>query len=264
MELIKKTIKVGNSAGVLLPKEFLNTEVKIILQPINIEKDVLDILSKEKILEKVLGVYIVGSYARNEETIESDIDILVITDNLDSRIETGKYDLMIVSKKLVDEKMKKNIFPLLPMMLEAKPIINRSLLNDYVNTPLTKNNLEWNITTTKSAMDVVDEYIKLAEKTNEKVSDAASYSLVLRLRTIYIIDCLKNKRLWTKKEFLNLIKKISGSLKAYERYLESKNRNTKEFKLPIDEAKKLMTYNLKKIKDIEIWLKEKKEKERKD
>jgi len=31
MELIKRTIKVGNSAGVLLPKEFLNTEVKVLL-----------------------------------------------------------------------------------------------------------------------------------------------------------------------------------------------------------------------------------------
>jgi len=44
MELIKNTIRLGNSAGVLLPKEFLNTQVKIVLQPLNIEKDVLDIL----------------------------------------------------------------------------------------------------------------------------------------------------------------------------------------------------------------------------
>ena len=47
MELIKNTIRVGNSAGVLLPKEFLNTQVKVVLQPLNIEKDVIEILSKE-------------------------------------------------------------------------------------------------------------------------------------------------------------------------------------------------------------------------
>ena len=46
-ELIKKTIRVGNSAGVLLPKEWLNTEVKVVLQPRNIEKDILDILRGE-------------------------------------------------------------------------------------------------------------------------------------------------------------------------------------------------------------------------
>ena len=89
MELIKDTIRVGNSAGVLLPKEFLNTQVKIVLQPLNIEKDILDILLQEKVLKEVLGVYLVGSYARNEQTIESDIDVLVITDNLDDKIKKG-------------------------------------------------------------------------------------------------------------------------------------------------------------------------------
>lgn len=262
MELIKKTIKLGNSAGVLLPKEFLNTEVKIVLQPLDIEKDVLDILSKEKVLENVIGTYLVGSYARKEETIDSDIDILVITDNINKQIKYGKYDLLLVSN--ISEKMKKNVFPLLPMMIEAKPIINKSLLKDYINTPLTKNNLKFNIDTTISAMNVVNEYIELGEKTNEKVSDAAAYSLILRLRTIYLIDCIKNNRLGSKKEFLNLIKKISGSLIAYERYLESKNKNTKEFKLPMDEARKLMVYIINKINDLKTWLKGKKEKGKKD
>ena len=49
MELIKETIRVGNSAGVLLPKEFLNTKVKIVLQPLNIEKDILEILLENNI-----------------------------------------------------------------------------------------------------------------------------------------------------------------------------------------------------------------------
>ena len=114
MELIKNTIRVGNSAGVLLPKEFLNTQVKIVLQPLNIEKDILEILLEEKILKDILGVYLIVSYARKEQTIESDIDVLAITKNINKRIEKGKYDLLLVSKEIVDEKMKKNIFPLLP------------------------------------------------------------------------------------------------------------------------------------------------------
>lgn len=264
-ELIKPTIRVGNGAGVLLPKEYLNTQVKIVLQPLNIEKDILEILLKENVLKKVLGVYLTGSYARNEQTIESDVDVLVITDNLNEKIEKGKYDLMMVSKESIDEKMKKNIFPLLPMMIEAKPIINKKLLMEYVNTPLTIKNIKWHIDTTKSAMRVVKEYIKLAEETGEKVSDAASYSLILRLRTIYIIDCLKNGQIWTKRKFLDLIKKISGSLIAYERYLNVKEGYGKRRnKLPIKEAEKLMDYNNKKIREIEKWLKGKKEREKKD
>lgn len=259
MELIKNTIRVGNSAGVLLPKEFLNTQVKIVLQPLNIEKDILEILLEEKILKDILGVYLIGSYARKEQTIESDIDVLVITKNINKRIKKGKYDLLLISKEIVDEKMKKNIFPLLPMMIEAKPIINKELLNKYINTLLTKKNLKWNIDTTKSAMNVVKEYIKLAEEIQAKVSDAASYSLILRLRTIYIINCLKKGKIWTKREFLGLIKKISGSLIAYERYLDSKNNNAKAYNLPIKEAKKLMNYNNKKIREIEKWLKERKD-----
>ena len=140
------------------------------------------------------------------------------------------------------------------MMIEAKPIINKELLNKYINTSLTKKNLKWHIVTTKSAMRVVEEYIKLAEEMGKKVTDAASYSLILRLRTIYIINCLKKGKIWTKREFLDLIKKISGSLIAYERYLDSKNNNTGEYKLPIEEAKRLMDYNNRKIRKIEKWL----------
>lgn len=264
MELIKNTIRVGNSAGVLLPKEFLNTQVKIILQPLDIEKDVLDILSERNLLPNVVGVYLAGSYARNEQTIESDIDVLVITDKINDKIKKEKYDLMLVSKDLVDEKMKKNIFPLLPMMIEAKPIINKLLLEDYLKTRITKDNIKWHIETTKSAMNVVREYIRLAEETGKGVVDIGAYSLILRLRTIYLINCLRKNKKWTKKGFLDLVKEISGSLNAYERYLESKNKDTKEHKLPLNESRKLMDYNNKKIREIEKWVNLKKEQERKD
>jgi len=262
MELIKNTIRVGNSAGVLLPKEFLNTQVKVVLQPLNIEKDVLELLLEEKALKNILGVYLIGSYARKEQTIESDIDILAITDGMNKRVVKGKYDLLMVSKDILDEKMEKDAFPLLPMMVEAKPIINESFIKDYIKCPLTQKNLKWHIDTTKSAMRVVKEYIKLAEESEEKVSDAAAYSLILRLRTFYIIDCLKKGKLWTKEEFLSSIKKISGSLIAYERYLDSKNNDAKKSKLPVEEAKKLMEHINKKTGEVEKWLKEKKGPER--
>lgn len=263
MELIKNTIRVGNSAGVLLPKEFLNTQVKIVLQPLNIEKDVLDILSERNLLSQVIGVYLAGSYARGEQTIDSDIDVLVITDNINDKIEKGKYDLMLVSKDLVDEKMKKDIFPLLPMMMESKPIINKLLLESYIKTKITLENIKWHIDTTKSAMNVLKEYIELCELDKVLVGDGYVYSLILRLRTIYVIDCLRKGKLWKKKGFLDLVKKISGSLTAYERYLESKNKNTKERILSIEEARKLMDYNNKKIREIEKWVKQKKGQERK-
>ena len=75
---VKKIVKVGNSAGVVLPREWYGGEarVELIKRPMNIQEDVLKILRPH--LPNILGIYIVGSYARGEQTSESDVDILVI------------------------------------------------------------------------------------------------------------------------------------------------------------------------------------------
>lgn len=255
MELIKNTIRVGNSAGVLLPKEFLNTQVKIVLQPLNIEKDILDILNEKKLLPKVLGVYLVGSYARGEQTIESDVDVLVITENVNNKIKKARYDIILIQEESIKKQLERNILPLLPMLIESKSILNTSLIESYKKTRLTKENLNFHIETTKSAMGVIDASIKLSREMGIEESDASAYSLILRLRGIYIVDCLKKGRLWNKKEFLGMIKRIAGSLKAYEGYLRTKSDKKTEDKLPLKEAEKLYNYIIKKIKEQEEWIK---------
>ena len=76
-ELVKQVVRVGNSAGVILPREWLNAKakVKLVGEPLNIKKNVLEILAPY--LGDVIGIYIVGSYAREEETERSDVDVLV-------------------------------------------------------------------------------------------------------------------------------------------------------------------------------------------
>jgi len=260
MELVKPTIRVGNSAGVLLPKEWLNMNVKVVLQPLNVEKEILEILLKEGILQEVEGVYLVGSYARKEETFESDIDVLVITNNLDKNIKEGKYEIICVSKKQFEKQLETNILPILPMLVESKVIINKNLKESYLNSSLTGKNLRWHIETTKKMMKKVKEDIEFSRKIGMKISDASAYSLVLRLRTLYIINCLRKNKSWSKKEFLRLIKKISGSLTVYYEYLRVKKKDKKlQNKLPIDEAEKLMDYINKEMSELEKWLKEKKD-----
>lgn len=251
MELIKTAVQVGNSAGVLLPKKWLNSRVKVILEPLNIERDILEILIEEGILKKVLGAYITGSYARNEQSIDSDADILVVTSGINKRIKREKYEIICVSEKELESQLNKNALPLLAMIREAKAIINEELIKKYINAGLNEKNLRYHIETTKSAMKVVEKDIELSEEMQENVSDASAYSLILRLRTLYIIDCIKKNKLWNKKDFLRLIKKISGSLNAYERYLAAKNKNALEYRLQIKEAEKLMSYINKKIAEIE-------------
>ena len=259
MEIIKTAVKVGNSAGVLLPKKWLNSSVKITLEPLNIERDVIGILIEEEILKKVMGIYLTGSYARNEQTIESDVDVLAITSDISKRIKRDKYEIICVSKKELENQLNENALPLLAMIKEAKTIINEELIKEYSDYPLNEKNLRYHIKTTKSAMKVVEKDILFSKEIRENASDASAYSLILRLRTFYIIDCIKNKKIWSKNHFLNLIKKISKNLNAYELYLNVKNKNTLSYKLNVREAEKLMNYINKNIEKIERWLKEKKD-----
>jgi predicted nucleotidyltransferase len=259
MELIKNTIKVGNSAGVLLPREWLGSQVKVTLEPLNLDKEVLEILMNENILGEVIGAYIVGSYARGEQTIESDVDVLVITNKINKKIKNGKYEIICISQDEIKNQIEKNLLPILPMIKEAKTIINKELIEQYAQSKLTLKNLLYHIETTKSAMKVVKKDIELSREMKQKASDAAAYSLILRLRTLYIIECLKKGKLWSKKDFLKLVKNTAGSTIAYERYLQSKNKNTEQNLLPIEEAERLMNYITKEIKEVEEWARRKKE-----
>jgi predicted nucleotidyltransferase len=258
MELTKKIVRVGNSAGVILPREWYGGEARIELieKPIDIKKDLFEILSPY--LEEIIGIYLVGSYARREQTSESDVDVLVITNNLKKRIEKEKYEITLISKDSVEKQLNNNILPLLPMIKEAKPLMNANLIENYKNTKITKKNLKFHIETTKSAMEIIKENLKLAKEMKIKEGDGSAYSLILRLRGIYIVDCLKSNKKWSKKEFLRLIKKISGSLKVYEGYLRIKANKKAKNELLIEEVQRLYDYIIKGIKQQEIWIKNKK------
>ena len=130
-ELIKEIVRVGNSAGVLLPKQWLNgrARVELIEKPLDLEKDILNIL--KPYLKGIKGIYLVGSYARGEQSKESDVDVLAITENENKEIKEGKYEILLVSQKNLGNILTKNILPLLPMLKEAKPILNEELIRGY-------------------------------------------------------------------------------------------------------------------------------------
>ena len=120
-EFIKKAIKVGNSAGVLLPKSLLGSEVKITLikKPLDIKKDVLKIL--ENYFPDLLGIYIIN--------LGKQIEILAISADITKIIHLGKYKISLVPlnqvKKDVKENEKLNL-----KLKQAKIILNRALLFD--------------------------------------------------------------------------------------------------------------------------------------
>ncbi len=256
-ELIKPVVKVGNSAGVILPKNWINgkARIELIEKPLDIKKDILEIL--EPYLQDIEGVYLIGSYARGEQTKESDVDVLVITNKINKKIKKGKYELILIQKDKIEIALESNIIPILPMLKEAKPLVNSSLIKEYQTTKLTKKNLKWHIELTKSALNVNKEIIKLDKETNSDSSDGIAYSLILRFREAYIVDCLIKNKIPKKKELIDLIKRTSGSLKAYEGYLRTKNNEKDKNELPVQEAKKLYEYVCKKIDEQEKWAKTK-------
>lgn len=256
-ELIKPVIRVGNSAGVLVPKDWINgkARVELIDKPIDIKKDILEILSPN--LEDIIGIYLIGSYVRGEQTERSDVDVLVITNKTSKRIKKVKYDILLITKKDVDNTLKDNALPLIPMLREARAIINKKLIEQYINIELNKRNLKPYIELGKSILKVNRASIDIDKQWPSNCGDAVAYSLVLRLRSAYIVDCLIKKGRWSNKEFIGIVKKISGSLKAYEGYLRAKDDKPEKEELPILEAERLYSQVLKKIKEHEEWVKRK-------
>jgi len=259
MEMIRRIVRVGNSAGIVLPKEWYGGEAKVelIKKPISIEEDILKIL--KPYLSDILGVYLVGSYARNEQTRESDVDVLIITNSINKKIVDRKYNILMITLGLLKEKLDKSALPILPMIKEARPIINSELIRKYKEkAKLTKRNTKPIIDLAKSSLGIVKASIDLDKEWPSNSGDAAAYSLVLHIRSIYLANCLRKNKEWSSRGLKSIIKSVSGSLKAYEGYLRVKNNKKIKEELPIDEAGKLYDYLKKEVERAERWLKEKK------
>jgi len=118
MEFLKKATKVGNSAGVLLPKKLLGSEVKItvINRPINIRKEVIKLL--EQYFIDLIGIYILN---------KKPIEILAISTNLRKIITDGKLKISIIPISIIKRDIKTKP-KLKAKLIRAEPILNKSLL----------------------------------------------------------------------------------------------------------------------------------------
>lgn len=260
MELTKQIVRVGNSAGVILPREWLNGTaiVKLIEKPLNIKEDILGML--DEYLHDIIGIYIVGSYARNEETEKSDVDVLAITNKTNKKITKGKYSIILISRAELEDAVEKLALPIIPMIIEAKTIINDSLIEECrKKARITKKNTRPIIELIESALKINKEFIKIAKASNEYLGDAVSYSLILNLRSLYLLDCLRKDKKWSSAELKKIIRKVSGSLNAYEGYIRAKNNQKTRETLPAEEAEKLYFYLNKECDMWKKWLKGKKD-----
>lgn len=249
---IKKTVKAGNSSAVILPKSWLNQEVRVELVkkiPKIILQETISILENHIKSEEIIGIYLVGSYARKEEDKNSDIDILIITSNTDKEmIHEGIYNILIVSESLLKWKLENDLLPVGPMLKETRPLINSNYLNS-LNVKVTKKNIKWYVDTTNEKIKLIN---KALEKSNKKVNDRVTYSLVLRIRTMYLIQRIGKNKIYSKRELINSLRKISGSNNAYESYLNVKNDEEETYKTTKEEAERLYDYLKKQLRNLRI------------
>lgn len=243
---IKKAIKAGNSSAVILPKSWLNKKVRIELlkkTPEIILSDVIHIVKDYVDLKNIISIYLTGSYARGEEDETSDIDILIITKDIDKEIiQEGIYNILIISSKLISQKLERDLLPIGQMLKEAIPILNADYL-DSRNIMVTKRNTKWYIKTTGDKLKIIKKVLDWANRENrEYIDDIISYTLVLRIRTLYIIKkLLKNER-YSKKDFIKIIKNVSKGTRAYKGYIAIKNNSKEKKGISIPEVERLYKY----------------------
>lgn len=119
--VIKQAIRLGNSSGVILPKSWEYRKVKVELLEDSVASDILDILRKKNLLGEAIGIYLTGSYAREEETIESDIDVLVVTSKKNGFVKEGNYEIMVISEKKLKQNLENSLY-VYSMVMEARTI----------------------------------------------------------------------------------------------------------------------------------------------
>jgi len=267
MEMVKQVQRWGNSSGILLPREWLGKQVQVILidRTLDIKKEIFDILNPY--LKDIIGIYLVGSYARGQEEEDSDIDIVVISNNTKKEIQSGKYSISILTLDSIKRALKKNPINILPRLIEAKTILNETLIIELKNIkPDLKSYREY-LKDTKSIVKINKELLDYDRKGNNCLeSYELIYSLILRLRGLFLIEQILNKRPYSKNAFIDFLSKEISYNKALVIYNIYKNiRDDKKVvykdKINIQVIDNLICLLENKIKTIESFRNDKKKKE---
>jgi len=253
MELIRSVTKWGNSAGILLPREWAGKEAKVILidRTLEIKEEVFDIIGSY--LEDILGIYLTGSYARNEQDDRSDIDIIAISKDTSKEIVSGKYHISILPLDNVRKMLEKNPISIMPRLVEARAILNKPLIDELNDIKVNKKSFKKFIKESKGIIKINREFIEL-DKLEYEYLDSISviYSLILRLRGVFIMNCLISKRAYRKNDFLKWLGRELGDHEAkeiYGFYRDIRDDKKVKAKIKIETAEKLIRILEKEIKD---------------
>ncbi len=248
-QIVKPVVRSGNGGAVWVPKSWLGEEVIVIRQ----EKPKLKIREKivhllEPYLKDIISVGIYGSYARNEQTKESDIDVLVITKDKPVILDLKKEKIDLVSFPINKFKTAIEKYPAIyyQMIQEVEPLVNESVFEELKRIKINKSRFKDYLKDTKEHLKSNKEFIELDKIDNIYLkSYSALYSSMLRLRTLFIIKCILNEDRFSNKRFKRWImsrgfskQEFEGCYNAYTAVRDDKD--TKRLKIKISVAERVL------------------------
>jgi len=245
-QLVKPVVKSGNGGAVWVPKDWLGQEVIVILPErprISLKQKILKKL--EPCLQDVLGVYIYGSYAREEQTPQSDVDILVITQEKTFQLKERGLEFTILPLERLKNAIKKSPEMFYTMVQEAQTIINAPLLKELQNIQPDKKAFSQYILQTKEHLKSSKQLLELdKQESNILESYSVIYSTILRLRGVFIIECILGKEKFSSLSFRKWLNKKSINKaefqKAYEIFRAVRGNKKPRQKIPIELAEKFI------------------------
>ncbi len=265
-QIVKKVVKSGNGGAVWVPRGWLGQEVVVILP----EKPRMELREKiihllEPYLKDIISVFLYGSYARHEETKESDVDVVVLTKDKPIKIDAKEPNLEIISFQLEKFKAAIEKYPVMyyQIVQEAEPLINGCVLEDLRKINIKKEALKKYLTETKEHIKSNLEFIELDKLDGDYLkSYSVLYSLVLRLKGIFIMRCILDKLKFSNKLFRKWLLKngfknqeFEQSYGVYRAVRDNKSINKLKIQLTI--AEKLLDILKKEIALLEGKLNDK-------
>ena len=265
IEQVQEVRKWGNSSGVLLPREWLGKQVKVVLidRTDEIRKEILDILGAY--LEDALGIYLVGSYARGEQNDESDIDILVISKETKKSFKSGKYEIEIIPLKGVMWLIANYPAMIYPKIIDAAAVLNKGLLDEIREIEISQGSMKNYLADCRKIIKI-DRGLIASDKSKWKLLESTSvvYSSILRLRALYMMNSIFSKKRYSNRLFedwltlkLGIDKEVYD--KIYSAYMAVRDNKRIKERIPIELAERLVDLLEKEVEDMGKDGKKKKE-----
>ena len=201
-QLRKRVARSGNSGAVWVPKDWLGEEIivtRLETKKLSIEEEIIDILIPH--LRDISAVFLYGSYARNEENMDSDVDVLVIAKNKFTIINK-KFDIDVIEEAKTKNAAKNDVF-FYSVLHEARPIFNSILLEELKQIKFDSSKfIKWFKDSTEDSIKSIKELIDLDKLDGDYViSDSTLYSLILRLRGVFLINCIIKRKKFSNRSF---------------------------------------------------------------